>query len=206
MKSLNKTHIKPLFSRKAFSLIEILLVVFIIGFLFTVGSQRIFNKDKKVRTVFDKFIRLNNRLVSISTLHGKTYRLVIQLDAEKKDQYWVEKKQAGGEFADDAESEKEGSESEDDIESESEEQKTDNIFQIDDSFYPEPQNLPSFLDITKIETKGSSKEKGKIYIYYRPLALAQSVKIYFLRPDNQGKWTLYLDPVTKKMQVLKDEK
>ena len=199
MKNSKKNHIKSLFNQKAFSLIEILLVIFVIGFLFTIGSQKIFNKGQKVRTIFNQFIRLNNRLVSVSTLHGKTYRLVLELDTERRDQYWVEKKQAFNL------SEEEDSESEEQ-DSESEEQKTDNSFQIDDSFYPEPQNLPSLLDITKIETKGSSKEKGRVYIYYYPSALAQSVKIYFLRPSNLGKWTLALDPITKKMQVLPTEK
>ena len=166
-------------SKKAFSLIEMLLALFILGFLFTVVSQKMFNRGQKVRTVFNDFIRLNNRLVSVSTLHSKTYRLVFQLDTEKTDQYWVEKKQT--DF--------------------STEEKADSLFQIDDSFYSEPQNLPPILDITKLETKGFTQEQGKVYIYYYPSALAQSAKIYFLRPGNQGKWILHLDPVTKKLQV-----
>ncbi|MCZ0933057.1 MAG: prepilin-type N-terminal cleavage/methylation domain-containing protein [Oligoflexia bacterium] len=189
MKKSNRISIKRRLGQKAekaFSLIEMLLVLFIIGLLFTVTSQKFYNKGHKVRTVFDRLARLNNRLVSVSTLHNKTYRLVIQLNTEKKDQYWVEKKQA--------------------INESEEEEKTDSVFQIDNSFYSEPQNIPSLLDMTKIETKGSAKEEGKVYIYYYPSALAQSAKIYFLRPDNQGTWTLYLDPVTKKLKALKGEK
>ena len=187
MKESKKISANRLLVQKAFSLIEMLLVVFIIVLLFTVISQRTFNRGQKVRAVFDEFIRLNNRLVSVSTLHGKTYRFVFQLDTEEKDQYWVEKKHM-------LSSSKE----------ESQESEVDSNFQIDDSFYPEPQDLPSLLDITKIETKDLKQEKGKVYIYYYPSALAQFAKIYFLRPSNQGKWTLFLDPVTKKLQVLKE--
>ncbi|MCY4320821.1 MAG: type II secretion system protein [Bdellovibrionaceae bacterium] len=172
-------------AEKAFSLIEILVVLFIIGILFTISSKNIFNKSQSVRTVFDKLIRLNKRLTSISTLHGKTYRLVIKLDTKNTDQYWVEKKI---------------------ITKSEEEEDNEEKFQIDDSFYSEPQSIPPLLDITKIETVNSSKKEGTVYIYYYPSALAQSSKIYFLRPDNQGVWTLYLDPVTKKLRVLKDEK
>ena len=174
--------------QKAFSLIEVLLVLFIIAFLIPFASQKLFKKGQKVRAVFDKLIRLNNRLVSVSTLHNKTYRLVIQLDTEKRDQYWVEKKQSIGKFE------------------EEEEEKINSDFQIDDSFYSDPQEVPSLLDITKIETKGSVAKAGKVYIYYYPSALAQFAKIYFLRPDNQGIWTLYLDPVTKKLQTIQGEK
>ena len=166
-------------TKKAFSLIEILVAVLLIGFLFSISSQKLFNRGQKVRAVFDRLIRLNNRLVTVSTLHNKTYRLVLQLDIEKQDQYWVEKKQVfrGGEG-----------------------------FQIDDSFYSEPQKLPALLDIVKVETKSANKEEGTVYVYYYPSALAQATKIYFLRPENQGAWILYLDPVTKKLQVLKEEK
>ena len=195
MKKPNRICIRYKLSEKAFSLIEILLVTFIIGFFFTISSQKLFSKKQKVRNVFNKFIRLNNRLVSISTLHSKTYRLVIHLDTEKKDQYWVEKKQAFN-----------TSEESDEEEVDSEEKEPASAFQIDDSFYSEPQEVPTLLDITKIETGGSVTEQGKVYIYYYPSALAQSAKIYFLRPDNQGAWTLYLDPVTKKLQAFKGGK
>ena len=192
MKKSNKTYIKCLISQKAFSLIEVLLVFLIMGFLFAVVSQKFFNKTHKVRAVFDGFIQLNKRLVSISTLHNKTYRLVFQLDTEKKDQYWVEKKQTVEKFK-----------TKEKIENEEE---TKDDFQIDESFYHKPQKVPSLLDITKINTKSAVKEEGKVYIYYYPSVLAQETRIYFLRPGNRGVWTLYLDPVTRTLEALKGEK
>ena len=196
MKELKKNIIKDCFKQKAFSLIEMLVVILLIGFFIFVGSQKFFNKGQKVRSTFDKFIRLNNRLVSISNLHGNTYRWVIQLDTEKKDQYWVEKKSSSKISQEENEEDEENKELEDN--------QMDSEFQLDESFYPEPEKLPALLDITKIETRGLSQEKGKVYIYYYPSALAQSTKIYFLRPSNQGKWVLSLDPVTKKLEVLKE--
>ena len=178
---MNKSDLFGQKAKKAFSLIESLLVIFIIAILFRFVSQRIYNKGQKVKTTFDQMIRLNNRLVTVSTLHGRTYRLVFQLSTDKADQYWVAKK-------------------------ENKEENPDSAFQIDPVFYSESQSLPAILDITKVETKKNSTEIGKVFIYYYPSALAQSAKIHFLRPDNQGRWTLYLDPVTKKLQVIKAEK
>lgn len=190
-------------SYKAFSLIEILVVLLIVAFIFTLTAKRFTRKEQRVKTVFEKLSRLNRRLSTLSKLHGRTYRWVIQLNNEEPDQYWVEKKQAV----------KTGQLSMDIVKGpvhlpEEEGKKEDSDFALDDSFYAEPEVIPPLLDITSLESSVWDKDKteGLAYIYYYPKGLAQETAIQFFRPDNQGRWTLYLDPVTKELITLKEEK
>ena len=171
---------------KAFTLIEILIVLFLLGFLFTFAAQRFVKRDRRVKKTFHQFIRLNNRLVFASKIHNKEYRLVILLDKEGMEQYWVEKKQPGAVPKD-----------------QDDEEKKISPYFIDESFYAEPEVIPSFLQILKIESPAWEKEKteGLAYIYYHPKGLAQETRIYFLRSDNSAEWTLYLDPVAKSFQI-----
>ena len=171
-------------AQKAFSLIEMLLTILIIGFIIGFSAQFFVRKDKKIRSVFDDFARLNSRLVNLSHLRSKRYRLVFKLSLKEEDQYWVEKQSRL-------------------TKTEQEEPSSAGEFKIDESFYSKPQSLPSLLDIVKIETQSLSQEEGEVFIYYSASVLAQEAKIHFLRPDNQGKWILHLDPAGKQLRILK---
>ena len=174
-------------SSKAFSLIEILVVLFILAFVFTWAGQRFTNKSRAIKSTFNKLIRLNSRLILISKLHNKEYRLVLQLNEEGPEQYWVEKRQPKAIQKD-----------QDDIESDL------SSFVIDEYFYSKPQKIPSLLQITKVESSWEpEKTKGLAYIYYYPKGLAQETSLYFLRTDNKAEWTLYLDPIGKNFQIIK---
>ena len=171
---------------KAFSLIEILLVLLIIAFVFAFVAQSFSRRDQKVKVFFEKMIRLNRQLSSLSKLHNQTYRWVIQLDNEAMDQYWVEKKYPRNKKP-------------------ARLKKDQNFeFAMDASFYSKPQKVIPLLDITELESLGKEGQtEGLAYIYYYPKGLAQKTAIHISRPDNQAQWTLYLDPVTKKLQALK---
>ena len=186
---------------KAFSLIEILIVLFILAFIFIFASQRFSRSEKKVKTVFDKMIHLNRRLATVSQLHNQTYRWVIQLNSEEPDQYWVEKKHSQNKMPNTNTAAKKSFNS-----SEEDEQKSE--FVVDHSFYSEPETLPSFLDITQVERSlwTEAKTEGQVYIYYYPKGLAQETAIQLFRSDNQGEWTLYLDPAAKTLQLIKGRK
>ena len=78
-------------------------------------------------------------------------------------------------------------------------------FVLDEAFYSKPEVIFPLLSVTKVESSvwEEDKTEGVVYIYYYPKGLAQETAIQFLRLDNQGHWTLYLDPVTKNFHVLK---
>ena len=201
----------------AFSLIELLLVISIVVFAFGLSSQKLFRKKQKVRGVLNELIRLNRRLVVSAKLHNKTYRLVLLLSPEGPEQYWVEKKissEVGGSFlaagssllssavAPSVSSNFVSASSSDDNEG-----KPPAVFTLDSFFYPKPKIIPSFLEINEVESASwkEVKTEGAVHIYYYPEGLGQETFIRFLRPDNQGRWTLYLDPVTKNLTSFKEE-
>ena len=191
-------------SSRAFSLLEILIVLSVIAFIFVFVAQRFSRKEQKVTGTFNKLVRLNRRLVLLSKFHNNIYRWVIQLDNEGAEKYWVEKKQEipsntdSSHLADSQVKDQEGGLNKE----ESPE------FIRDDAFYSEPEVISPLLNITGVESFAWEKDKteGLVYIYYYPRGLAQETAIQFLRPDNQGRWTLYLDPVTKNLQVLDKER
>ena len=186
-------------SSSAFSLIELLLVISIVVFAFGLVSQKLFRKKQKVRGVLNELTRLNRRLVVSSKLHNKTYRLVLFLSPEGPEKYWVEKKisSKGGL----------SSSSPPPSTLSSDEGKPPAEFTLDSFFYPKPKIIPSFLEINEVESASwkEAKTEGPVHIYYYPKGLGQETFIRFLRPDNQGRWTLYLDPVTKNLTSFKEE-
>ena len=187
-------------AQKAFSLIEMMLTILIVAFLFGFSSQYFKKKERKVKSVFEEFVRLNKRLVSLSSLRASSYRLVFELSLDKPDSWWVEKKKKTGNVL--------GRLSEDlknKTSNSSEADLLDENFEIDTSFYLQPKTLPSFLDITEVEVKKSSKLEGKVFIDYNSSPIAQEVKIKIFRPDNQARWTLYLDPVSKQLKLLQQD-
>ena len=187
-------------NQKAFSLIEMLLTFLIVAFLIGFSTQYLRKKERKVKDTFEELSRLNQRLISLSHLRSNHYRLVFDLSLEKPDQYWVEKKsktiKKGG-LSDKSSAGFENAALDEDQSNFSKEN-----FEIDKSFYPEPNSFPSFLDIIEIETKKSSKQDGRIFIDYNSSPLAQEMKIQFLRLDNKARWTLFLDPVSKQLKLV----
>ena len=169
-------------SKKAFTLIEILVVLFIIVFIFTIASKRLFSSEKKISSTFNNLIYLNRRLYTSSKLHRNVYRLALKLNSEDDDEFWVEKQETNKESV--------------------------KVFILDDNFFDKPQKINPLLSILSVESNAwpDPKTSGTVYIYYYPKGLSQELAVQFLRPSNQGRWTLYLDPVQKEFQLLKKEK
>lgn len=181
--------------QKAFSLIEILIVLFILAFVFALTARSFIRPERKIKTAFEQMTRLNRRLATLSKLHNQSYRWVIQINSEGAEQYWVEKKQSPGLDVNSKEDQEE-----------KEEEAPD--FIVDNSFYPNPETLNPLLEITKVESSAWDEDKteGLVYIYYYPKALAQETAIQVFRPDNQARWTLYLNPVEKTLRLIKGQK
>ena len=150
-------------------------------------TQKIYRPEKKIRATFEKLTRLNRRLSTVSQLKGQSYRWVFKLSQQEKDLYWVEKK-----YKSQPKEPQEGPDFE---------------YFLDNSFYPEPQTLPSFLNIKSLQSHlGDLKAQteGLAYIYYYPKGPAQEVAIHLNRPQQTDKaWTLYLNPASKNLELIK---
>lgn len=172
-----------------------LIVISLIAVIFVFAIRKFPHKGHKIRYTFDKFVRLNRRLVSMSTFHNQTYRLVIQINKEGPEKYWVEVKNEKNPPLDE----------EEDFETDPEKEEPD--FILDNSFYSQPEMLLPLLSITEVEdlVKEGTQNENMAYIYYYPRGLAQETAIHISRLDRPGSWTLYLDPVTKHLRVLKGQ-
>ena len=78
--------------QRAFTLIEILIVLVLVVFILSWSARRMFSQKSKIRTSFQVLTRLNRSLDVRARLHGKTYRLVLKLNPTKPEEFWVEKK------------------------------------------------------------------------------------------------------------------
>lgn len=177
-------------SSKAFSLIELIVVLFIISFVFGIVAQKIWKKPPKIKTLLNQIIRLNNRLVMVSKFRNKIYRLAIQINTKDPDMYWVERKNTVNPKVTTS--------------SQKNYKKTD--FVIDPRFYSKPQAIPDTIDILRIRNFSLKKDitQGLFYIYYHPKALAQETRIYLTQKHNHITWSLYLSPIEKTFQIIKE--
>ena len=181
---------KTKFQNLGFSLLEMLVVIFILMFIVLVITPRIYKPERKVKNIFKEFNRINKRLVNLSTLYEKDYRLVIDISVDGEDRYWVEKKEQVEKKED-----------------EDEEETLREDYFIDESFFEDPKPL-ALLDIVELQSLGGGEgvSEGQAYIDYSPKGLAQETVIHFFRASNQAYWSLYLNPVTRNFELIDGKK
>lgn len=186
---------------KAFTLIEVLVVLLIMATLFTMAATRLYSKNRKIKTSFIDLVQLNRRLQTLSEVHRQNYRLVFKVYKDSPNEYWVEKKQELDE--------KEQGTTKDFVNNKE-------IFVQDNTFFKKPKKIHPLLYIKEFEDNSLQKDFAReenienqnptYYIYYHPASLSQEIAIQVVRRDNQAQWTLYRDPVTKELKILEDEK
>ena len=166
--------LKKKFLKAGFTLIEILVVLFIVVFVFIVTSNTLFSNKNKLRSSFELLTRLNRKLHSSAKVHGKTYRLVLKLNDRKPEELWVEK-QEKKEFVLD-----------------------EKFFKTPKTLHP----LLS-IKKAESSYWPESQETGLIHIYYYPKGLGQEVALHISRTDDfKKKWTLYFHPIEKEINVI----
>ena len=160
--------------QRAFTLIEILVVLILVVFIMSWSARRMFFQKSKIRTSFQALTRLNRSLDPRARLHGKTYRLVLKLNPNKPEEFWVERK----------------------VEEE---------FVRDDMVLKAPGTLHSLLSVLSVESEEwpEAKTEGLVHIYYHPRGLGQETALHLERQDTKARWTIYFDPVTRELSVLK---
>ena len=158
--------------RKGFTLIEILIVLALLVFVFAIASSKLFSNKKKVSSVFTSLNRLNRKVATLSKVHGKTYRIVIEVNPNKPDRVWVEK------------------------------HSNELGYKIDPSFYKEPSVIYPLLSITSVEKEEGITSEGLVYIYYYSKNLGPEVAIHLNRSDTRAPFTLYLDSIQREFHVI----
>ena len=158
--------------QRAFTLIEILVVLILVVFIMSWSARRIFFQKNKIRTSFQVLTRLNRSLDTRARLHGKIYRLVLKLNPAKPEEFWVEKK-VEEEFVRD-----------------------DMVLKGPGTLH----SLLSVMSVES-EGWPEAQTEGLAYIYYHPRGLGQETALYLERQDTKARWTIYFDPVTRELSV-----
>lgn len=160
-------------NQRAFTLIEVLIVLILVVFIMSWSARKMFSQKNRIRTSLQVLNRLNRSLDVRARLHGKTYRLVLQLNPTKPEEFWVEKKMEE-EFVPD-----------------------EMILKSPGTLHP----LLSILSVES-EEWSEAKTEGLAYIYYHPRGLGQETALHLERQDTKARWTIYFDPITRELNVM----
>lgn len=187
---------------KAFSLLEIAVVLSIIGAIIALAAPRLFDRKSETRRVFRDFIVAGKDIKSRAKMTGNTYRLAFDLN-EKSQSWWVEKStrvtvldKAAIEKAQQAEK----SELKD-----SEAPPPD--FQLDPAFFKSKQRMPDGFKFKQIEsgTVDFIYTEGMGYIHFFPQGLIETSAIQIEDPK-KNVWTLVFNPLTGQTDVIPEAK
>ena len=161
------------FSKRAFTLIETLIVLSLIALLFSYAATKIFSTKAKINDTFKTFTTLNRRLYTSAKMHKKKYRLSFQLKG-RETTFWVEKENDKQEFEFAA------------------------IF-LKKPKRLHPLLSLKFMESTYWD---SEKATGLAFIYYHPKGAGQETALHFERRDRKGKWTLYFPPIKRELELI----
>ena len=153
-----------------------LIVLFLLAVILSWSARKMFFQKSKVGPSLQALARLNRQLYTRSRLYGTNYRLVLQLNPERPEEFWAEK-QTDGE-----------------------------AFTPDQNILKQPVTLHPFLSVVSAESGEwtEAKTEGPIYIHYRARGLGQETALHIERKDTKAKWTIYFHPVQRELEVIKN--
>lgn len=192
-------------NNKAFSLLEIVIVLSIMGAIIGIALPRLTDKKIDTRKVLREFAIAGKDLKGRAKLSGTTYRLAFQLEPANAQSWWVEK--SGQATLVD----KKKIEAEREAEKKAQAGSTDQVkktdFQPDTTIFKKKQTLPSGFKFVHIEsgTQDVIMSDGVAYIHFFPQGLIESSAIQIEDPK-KNIWTLVYNPITGQMDVLSEAK
>ena len=190
-------------NEKAFSLLEIAIVLSIIGAVIALAVPRLFDKHSENRKVFREFIIAGKDIKSRAKLTGSTYRLAFDLSSTPQS-WWVERAskavvldRAQVEAAKEAEKSK----------ADKPEGAAPPYFQLDSSFFKKKQRLAEGFKFKQIEsgTLDYIYTEGMGYIHFFSQGLIETSAIQFEDPK-KNIWTLVYNPLTGQTDLIPEAK
>ena len=132
-----------------------------------------FSQKNKIRTSLQVLNRLNRSLDTRARLHGKTYRLVLNIHSDKPEEFWVEKKVEETYVPDQM------------------------VLKTPGTLH----SLLSIVSAESEGWEGA-KTEGLVHIHYHPQGLGQETALHLERRDTKARWTIYFDPITRELSVI----
>lgn len=194
----------PTSNEKAFTLIEVMIVLAIVAGLVSMAMPYIGSRNSQTKKFLREFTVLSRELHTKAKLQGTVYRMVINLEGTdpnvpKVQSFWIEKGKANSVMKP---NEEEGA-LERAKETDPEKQADPRGFEIDTTTIKEPRKLPAGLTFDKIELARSKTPitQGKAYIHYMPQGLADESAIHIKGEKNQA-WTISIHPLTGRAELI----
>ncbi len=177
---------------KAFTLIEILVVLAIMGFMMVLAGKGLRNPNADLRQVVREVAALTNSLHNKAKLQNLTYRLAIEMNEKEPDKIWVESSTTKVLFAIKKEEKRQF-----------EEEKPKSPFTHDKRAYRKGIfEMPKGLEIDRVEylrTDDAAINGGVAYIHFMPEGLVEEAAIHL--KSGQLNWTISVHPVTGRVDT-----
>lgn len=195
MASINQ---KSLLNRNnAFSLIEIIIVIMIIGGILSLSLSRMtFNKIDN-RKVFRDIVLAVKEIRNRAKLYNTSYRLVFKID-DKESSFWVEKSTSptliDKEFIA-KQKELKDNKDEDEI--------PPSPFQVDTSYLKKEKELPEGYIVKQLESGPQDVvyTEGLAYIHFFPQGMVEPVALQIQDPK-KNIWTLVFNSLTGQADII----
>jgi prepilin-type N-terminal cleavage/methylation domain-containing protein len=194
------SRLKKLTSQQAFTLLEVMIVLGILGALLAFGMPKMRSPQNNIKAVVRKIATLTREIRHQARVKHMTYRLALRMSggAQKNgppDAYWVEN--ASGNIL---------VPSEQTVESMAKlknDEKPPEPFRKVESLVKGERELPSGLFIGSVETANSDKavSDGMGYVYFTPEGLVEKAMIQITNRDRLT-WTIIINPLTGHVDVV----
>lgn len=177
---------------KAFSLLEVLIVLAILASIAALAIPQLSSQNYSRKGFFRKLIALDKQLRSLAQLQNRTYRINFQIQPlPKKTLFWVDYR-SGRETI--TISEKKPSKAQNSLNSE---------WEMAKKIFKKKQKLPHLLKILNVELEGFKKalSSGLISIYFFPEGVTQKAVIHFSENKKQ-EWSFIIHTFISKNNLL----
>ena len=187
---------------KAFTLLEVMIVLAILAAFVTLALPRLGNRNYEVKSNLRRLSVLSKELRSLAKIRNSVYRLVIRMDnedpSERVNEYWVEVN-TQKDWVPPEEIEEQPFEEEEEEDSEEGPPKE---FQIADRITSKPQSLTSGLIFDGVDLgEDNVIDYGVAYIHYLPQGFVQEAVIH-LKFGEDSFWSLAIHPLTGRADIV----
>lgn len=184
---------------RGMSLIEILVVLFIIAAISSVFLPRLSVNQDSSAQILRRLANLSKQVHDTARLSNSSYRLVLDLRTDGNHRYWVERAQGLVPLR--TQEQLEDLEKLTVIQREAILQKEP--FQPDERLVKEPIELPKELRIVEVEIAGRDAPltEGRVAIHFQPRGLVEEA-IIRLQSEERLKWSLLINPLTGRGQLV----
>jgi hypothetical protein len=185
-----------LYSTMGFSLMEVMIVLFLLGLIGALVLPRIASPTRELKAVIRKLSIISHELHNASRVQQKYFRLVLEMNPDKEHSYWIESSTKPALVP------KEVKLIADEDLTIEEKGKIQSDFKLDATVLKEKQILPKGVKITNVEynRKDADIDFGTAYVHFLPEGRVEEVAIHLSAGETMH-WTVYIHPLTGRSQL-----